>query len=374
MSTYLRAALTSSETTRTHALSRLLERHFTGTAGDMHSSAAINDLAKLLLENPPSVTIQGLSKRAATPASTPDAVTSALLSLLALAAAQALTALFILCLTLFSGALPQRLGDSVTNALDQARAALAGVSSASPISPAQVEMAVRYIDKLERRLDPATARRRTRRAIGTRDRTGTTSKAVDVHAALRILLSVDPPSIHSVLTTSLRARQAHDRVFGSDVTSQESRAGWTRDLLKACMSKTGRAGEPGNRDEARWRSLTFGVLPSLLRVLDVDLDAALAEQTDDVKQHFEAPAGDVGLFTDQAQRPTFGETDVLCRLQLASRVQELEHNAAESLVGLLRDLGTEYSLHAAIAATIKEVSECSPRVLSDGSLMLACAG
>lgn len=62
------------------------------------------------------------------------------------------------------------------------------------------------------------------------------------------------------------------------------------------------------------------------------------------------------------RRLTDETPDLFFSLQLASRVQDIEQNAAEGLVGILRDVATEYSLHGSAAVIVKEVSDSCSKV------------
>lgn len=196
----------------------------------------------------------------------------AVIRLLALAARSQLSSLFVLALQLLQLPLPQQphdLDSGLKQTLEQdivsCRNALTSMTENSSTLPYPVEMAHKYLDKLERVLNPLANRRRTFVNPPTFP-----SMPVEMDVILQSMLYDNCVGAVSKLRGSIAARLVVQRALlgHSEASNREEVLNeWFGDLFRICSSHVTSAEEPKDRAEARWRAFTFGKLPGLLAEL-----------------------------------------------------------------------------------------------------------
>jgi hypothetical protein len=236
--TYLHTCLQSSEAVKRSALFRLLDLVRSNASSEV-TAKKCEDISLIVLESFP----QSLS-------SLPPDYAHVSLSLLASAASFSLPALFILALTLLCR--PVTLDRNLLQPLESARTALCSISLHSVIIPDQVQLAMKCLNDIERRLEPSISRKRKR----------TPAQPRELEDLLQCLLDTHAEQAEFHLRVSLRARLAYEQAFGLG----RGIAGWLGDLLAICAGKS--VGE--TRQAIRWRSFAYGVLPNILRAMEVE--------------------------------------------------------------------------------------------------------
>ena len=99
------------------------------------------------------------------------------------------------------------------------------------------------------------------------------------------------------MTASLRARLAYEKAHGLDAGKQ----GWAKDVLAACTQQT-KACEAG-RTQARWKSFTYGVLPSIFGDLGIEIAGVVQEQSEAVRKWLQEPRREVSVISPTSSSP-----------------------------------------------------------------------
>lgn len=216
-----------------------------------------------------------------------------ILHLLARASADRLPALFILTLTVLSLPLQREaLNKSLSTSLHAARTQLlvsptAAGSNGSPISPEQVQLALKCLDDLEGQIDPVASRKR-KRGYGDQPASQVIASAELPTLCQHLLLSVEPKEVRRVVEGSLRARLAYERAHDL----HGGPAAWAKDLVLACQAQVD-ANAPGSRTQTRTKSLVYGLLPGLLKELGVDVASLAKDQPEPARKWLAEPQKEV---------------------------------------------------------------------------------